>query len=594
MLGIGPSHQPVVENLFGESYARPFTRTRESLLALRKLMSGEVVDLQGEELRARGRLALDAAPPPLLVAALGPRMLELAGREADGTVLWMVGPTTVGEHIAPRIRDAAAKADRPAPRIVAGVPVCVTDDVAAARRFAVERLGDYGRLPAYRAMLDREGSPVRRTSWSRATSRGCASGSRRYAAAGTTDLRAAPLCATSEETERTRALLAALAQIRSLMRVRWAELFGIDLRSLALFRIALAALLLVDLARRAGDFTAFYTEAGVLPVEALRLLEPRAAWLSLHALVGSSALAVAALFALAAVAAVALLLGWRTRVATAVSWYLLASLQMRNPVARLDGRRRAASAVLVLGHVPAARRAHVARRRARPALRAAPALHVSAATVALLGQICLVYFATGAQKTGALWEDGTAVRYALELDPFVTGFGAWLRDEAPWLLPLATHGVRWFERVGPLLAFSPIATGPVRTLAVALFFGFHLLARRRARHRALPGRVHDRVARLPARVVLGRAPAPTRAGAGHGRRTGTTRAALAGAGDRRRALRVGRDLRELRQRRRARPVSGPRSQSRHRAPIEPVLADVLAQSVGPRRLDRADRHHARG
>lgn len=139
-------------------------------------------------------------------------MLELAGREADGTVLWMVGPKTVGEHIAPRIRDAAAKADRPAPRIVAGIPVCVTDDLAAARRFATERLGNYGRLPAYRAMLEREGCAgpediLVAGGESRVRERIAA-----YAAAGATDLRAAPLCATPEESERTRVLLASLAR----------------------------------------------------------------------------------------------------------------------------------------------------------------------------------------------------------------------------------------------------------------------------------------------------------------------------------------------------------------------------------------------
>ena len=266
VLGIGPSHQLVVENLFGESYARPFTRTRESLLALRKLMAGEAVDLQGEELRARGRLAIEAAPPPLLVAALGPRMLELAGREADGTVLWMVGPKTVAQHIAPRIRDAAAKADRPAPRIVAGVPVCVTDDVAAARRFAVERLGSYGRLPAYRADARPRGRRrVPRTSWSRATSRRCASGSR------PTPRRERPTCAPRRcARARRRPSAPARCSPRSrgrprLMRGRWAELFGIDLRSLALFRIAVAALVLVDLARRASGLHRVLHRGGRVP-----------------------------------------------------------------------------------------------------------------------------------------------------------------------------------------------------------------------------------------------------------------------------------------------------------------------------------------
>lgn len=212
VLGVGPSHQPVIEGMFGESYARPFTRTREMVAALRALTRGEAVDSQGEEVRVRGRLAIDAPSPPLLVAALGPRMLELAGREADGTVLWMVGPRTVRSHIAPRIRDAAAKADRPEPRIVAGVPVCVTDDVAAARAFAAQRLGMYGALPAYRAMLEREGVTGPQDLLVAGSESRVSEALAEYAAAGATDLRAGALCAAPAEAERTRALLASLAR----------------------------------------------------------------------------------------------------------------------------------------------------------------------------------------------------------------------------------------------------------------------------------------------------------------------------------------------------------------------------------------------
>jgi F420-dependent oxidoreductase-like protein len=212
VLGIGPSHQPVVEGMFGESYARPFTRTAETLRALRALMRGEAIDLQGEEVRVRGRLAIESPPVPVLIAALGPRMLELAGREADGTVLWMVGPKTVGAHIAPRIRDAAAKADRPAPRIVAGVPVCVTADAAAARAFATQKLGVYGGLPAYRAMLEREGVGGPQDLLIAGSESQVRDALAAYAAAGATDLRAGALCATTAETERTRALLADLAR----------------------------------------------------------------------------------------------------------------------------------------------------------------------------------------------------------------------------------------------------------------------------------------------------------------------------------------------------------------------------------------------
>jgi len=211
-LGVGPSHQPVIEGMYGESYAKPFTRTREMLTALRALTRGEALDLQGEEVRARGRLAIEAAAPPILVAALGPRMLELAGREADGTVLWMVGPGTVRSHIAPRIRDAAAKADRPEPRIVAGVAVCVTDDPAAARSFAGQKLAVYGALPAYRAMLEREGVTGPADLLVAGSESAVSDSLAGYAAAGATDLRAGALCATPQDAERTRALLASLAR----------------------------------------------------------------------------------------------------------------------------------------------------------------------------------------------------------------------------------------------------------------------------------------------------------------------------------------------------------------------------------------------
>jgi F420-dependent oxidoreductase-like protein len=212
VLGIGPSHQPVVEGLYGESYARPFTRTREALAALRALLSGEAVDLAGEEVRARGRLALEAPPVPVLVAALGPRMLELAGREAAGTILWMVGARTVRAHVAPRIREAAQAAGRPEPRIVAGVPVCVTDDVAAARAFAAQKLRVYGALPAYRAMLEREGVGGPEDLLVAGSAAKVRDQLAEYAAAGATDLRAGALCAGEAETERTRALLGELAR----------------------------------------------------------------------------------------------------------------------------------------------------------------------------------------------------------------------------------------------------------------------------------------------------------------------------------------------------------------------------------------------
>jgi alkanesulfonate monooxygenase SsuD/methylene tetrahydromethanopterin reductase-like flavin-dependent oxidoreductase (luciferase family) len=124
----------------------------------------------------------------------------------------MVGAKTVRAHIAPRIRDAAARAGRAAPRIVAGVPVCVTDDAAAARAFAAGRLAGYGSLPAYRAMLDREGLARPEEMLVAGSESKVRDALAEFAAAGTTDLRVAPLCPSAGEAERTRALLASLAR----------------------------------------------------------------------------------------------------------------------------------------------------------------------------------------------------------------------------------------------------------------------------------------------------------------------------------------------------------------------------------------------
>jgi 5,10-methylenetetrahydromethanopterin reductase len=95
---------------------------------------------------------------PVLLAALAPRMLQLAGEHTDGTVLWMTGPATVRDHIVPAITAAAQRAGRPAPRVVCTLPVCVTDDIAAARAGANKVFAIYGQLPSYRAMLDKEGA----------------------------------------------------------------------------------------------------------------------------------------------------------------------------------------------------------------------------------------------------------------------------------------------------------------------------------------------------------------------------------------------------------------------------------------------------
>jgi 5,10-methylenetetrahydromethanopterin reductase len=156
-LGIGLSHQMVVEGMWGLPFDKPVRQMREYLEALGPLLAGEDPQYTGETVTARGGLDVPADKPAVLVAALGPQMLKVTGRLADGTVTWMTGPKTLTDLTVPTIRGAAEEAGRPEPRVVVALPVCVTDDEAGARERAAAEFAVYGMLPSYRAMLDREG-----------------------------------------------------------------------------------------------------------------------------------------------------------------------------------------------------------------------------------------------------------------------------------------------------------------------------------------------------------------------------------------------------------------------------------------------------
>ncbi len=158
-LGIGLSHQLVIENMLGLSYQQPARHMREYLSVLMPLARGEPANFQGEEYRV-SNVALDvpgAARLPVVVAALGPVMLKIAGELADGTNTWMVGPKTMETHIIPRIRGAARAAGRADPRVVGGFPIILTNKPEEAKAKIAQQLTIYGQLPSYRAMLDREG-----------------------------------------------------------------------------------------------------------------------------------------------------------------------------------------------------------------------------------------------------------------------------------------------------------------------------------------------------------------------------------------------------------------------------------------------------
>src|ERR1700716_2424043 len=138
-LGIGLSHQFVIEQMFGFSFDKPVRHMREYLTILRALLDERSVQFKGESLSASAALTIapEVPAPTVLVAALGTQMLRLTGRMADGTITWMTGPSTLAAPIVPPLKSATAEAGRPeAFRVVAGLPVCVTDDADKAREKA--------------------------------------------------------------------------------------------------------------------------------------------------------------------------------------------------------------------------------------------------------------------------------------------------------------------------------------------------------------------------------------------------------------------------------------------------------------------------
>lgn len=158
-LGIGLSHKVLIENILGLDYSKPIQHTREYLSVLMPLMEGRPVQYRGKEFRVAARLSVPGAGrPDVIVAALGPQMLALAGRMADGTGTWMGGPKYLESVAVPAITAAAREAGRKAPRIVSGFPIAVTAKGDAAKAAAAKIFAGYGAMPSYRAVLDREGA----------------------------------------------------------------------------------------------------------------------------------------------------------------------------------------------------------------------------------------------------------------------------------------------------------------------------------------------------------------------------------------------------------------------------------------------------
>lgn len=212
-LGIGLSHQFVIEQMFGYSFEKPVRHMREYLTVLRALLHERAVQFKGESVMANGTadIAPEVPAPPILVAALGTQMLRVTGQLAEGTITWMTGPATLAEHTVPTLKSATAEAGRPdAFRVVAGFPVCVTDDDNAARERAATVFAIYGQLPSYRAMLDREGAGGPADVALVGDEKTVGAEIERLAETGITDFLAAEFGATDSERTRTRDLLRSL------------------------------------------------------------------------------------------------------------------------------------------------------------------------------------------------------------------------------------------------------------------------------------------------------------------------------------------------------------------------------------------------
>ncbi|MGP4115411.1 TIGR03564 family F420-dependent LLM class oxidoreductase [Streptomyces sp. 4N509B] len=209
-LGVGVSHRHVVEDQWGYRYDRTALRMREYLTVLNQLCETGSTTFHGETVDANGSVSFPVdRRVPVLVAALGPRMLAVAGACSDGVITWMTGERTLAEHIVPRLADAANAAGRPTPRVVASLPVCVTGEPEAVRERAARLFLIYRSLPNYRAVLDREDADHGGDIALVGSEEEIAAAVDRMAAAGVTDLNAV-VVGSEEEQARTHDLLTAL------------------------------------------------------------------------------------------------------------------------------------------------------------------------------------------------------------------------------------------------------------------------------------------------------------------------------------------------------------------------------------------------
>ena len=256
------------------------------------------------------------------------------------------------------------------------------------------------------------------------------------------------------------------------LRSKVEELAGADLRSLAVFRMAVASVALVDLAVRLGNLRAHYSDDGVLPREQLLRVPSLTEWRWSVLFASGIEPFLVLVFGIGLLAALAMLVGHRTRLATCVVWIVVLSLHARNPYLNTGGDNLLRLMLMWSIFLPLGARWSVDRRGGGS--RGRSPLHVSLGTIGLFVQIALMYLMTAYLKSGAAWHDqATAIHYALGLGHYTRPFGEWLWQFSG-LLQMLTRITIWLEWLAPILLFSPVFTGPVRTLAAASIAGLHL------------------------------------------------------------------------------------------------------------------------
>lgn len=245
------------------------------------------------------------------------------------------------------------------------------------------------------------------------------------------------------------------------------EFFSLDLRSLALFRVGLGLMLVIDWVDRLPDLAAHYSDKGIVPRGTVSGIQP----LSIHIFSGEVWFQAALAF-VALVAAIALFVGWRTPLACLVSWFLLVSVHGRTPSVMQGGDHLIRMICFWGIFLPLGARYSFDSARGGTQTPSPPLLSV--ASFAYVAQIVIVYFFAAIWKWSDEWRfSGNAVYEALQVEPFTTRVGQLLLL-SPETLRLLTHATLWLEMLGPVLLFLPFNVGLQRLIAVSLFTLFHL------------------------------------------------------------------------------------------------------------------------